>query len=106
MKIAGFILGLGLSIFINNIAYAGAWVPANPAPVSVVSAPVVEVPMIPSVTYSTYAKPLIIMYDWVPYTVNHLVVTEKQGLFCRHRTYHYEPRVEWIYQPVWKPATY
>ena len=101
MKLLGIVLGLGLA-FYGNIGYSsGVWVPHQPA--VVLSPPVVVTPTVPSVTYSTYdyPKPLILMYDWVPYTVNHLVVRERQGLFCRHRTYHYEPRTEWIYQPVY-----
>lgn len=106
MKPLGIILGLGLA-FYSNIGYSnGVWVPHQPA--VVLSPPVVVTPMLPSTTYSTYAVPVsqFLTYDWVPYTVNHLIVKERQGLFCRHRTYHYEPRTEWIYQPVWKSATY
>lgn len=106
MKLLGIILGLGLA-FYSNIGYSnGVWVPHQPA--VVLSPPVVVTPIVPSVTYSTYdfPRPSVLMYDWVPYVVNHLVVRERQGLFCRHRTYYYEPRTEWIYQPVWKSATY
>lgn len=102
MKLLGIILGLGLA-FYSNIGYSnGVWVPyQTPA---VVSPPVVVTPTVPSITYSTYdyPKPLILMYDWVPYTVNHLVIKERQGLFCRYRTYYYEPRTEWIYQPIYR----
>ena len=101
MKTLG--LFLAFVLFPATISYGTTRVifPATPN-VPVLVEPIVEVPVVPSVTYSTYARPLIIMYDWVPYTVNHLVVTERQGLFCRHRSYHYEPRIEWVYQPVWK----
>ena len=101
MKILG--LFLALTLVPATFSYGSNWVPHVPyiKPVPVTQ-PVVEVPAVPSVTYSTYTRPLMIMYDWVPYSVNHLVVTERYGLFCRHRTYHYEPRVEWVYQPVWK----
>jgi len=101
MKILG--LFLALTLVPATFSYGSNWVPHAPyiKPVPVTQ-PVIEVPVVPSVTYSTYNRPLMIMYDWVPYSVNHLVVTERQGLFCRHRTYHYEPRVEWVYQPVWK----
>lgn len=104
MKLLGIILGLGLA-FYSNIGYSnGVWVPHQPA--VVLSPPVVVTPTVPSVTYSTYdfprPRPSVLFYDWVPYTVNHLVITERQGLFCRYRNYRYEPRIEWIYQPVWK----
>lgn len=91
-------------VFCSNTAYCHnnhGWIAHNSAP-AVVVPPVVEVPTVPTQVYTTYARPLMMMYDWVPYTVNHLVVTERHGLLCKHRTYHYEPRIEWVYQPVWK----
>lgn len=102
MKLLGIILALVLG-FYNNVCYSnGVWVPYQPQ--VVVAPPVVVTPTVPSVTYSTYdfPKPLILMYDWVPYPVNHWVVREKQGLLCRYRTYQYETRIEWVYQPVYR----
>lgn len=102
MKYLGLLLGLGL--FVTNTCYAHnnhGWIAYNPAPAAV-APPVVEVPLVPAQAFTTFSRPSIIMYDWVPYTVNHLVVTERHGLLCKYRTYHYEPRIEWVYQPVWK----
>lgn len=101
MKILGLVLGLGL--FLTNACngHNNNWIAYRQIPTTVQS-PIVEVPVVPSITYSTYPKSLIMMHDWVPYTVNHLVMTERYGLFCRNRTYHYETRTEWIYQPVWR----
>ena len=101
------VLGLAIA-FWSNIGYThnGGWI-AVQAPL--VAPPVVEVPAVPSVTYSTYPQWPVLMYpryDWVPHYVNRLVVVEKRGLLCRHKTYYYEPTVEWIYTPRWKPALY
>lgn len=89
---------------LSKACYAGVWVPYGNTPV--LRPPVVEVPAVPSATYSTFYNtgfpPLLpIRYDWVPYYVNSLVVTERFGLLGRRRSYHYEPKVEWILQPVY-----
>ena len=102
MKLLGILLGLGIA-FYSNVGYSDSvWIPHQPP--AVVSPPVVFTPTIPSITYSTYdfPRPIVLFYGWVPYRVNHLVIKERQGLFCRHRTYHYEPITEWIYQPVYR----
>tara|TARA_B100000073_G_scaffold26282_1_gene20344 strand:+ start:609 stop:914 length:306 start_codon:yes stop_codon:yes gene_type:complete len=96
-----FILTIILCLF-ASVCYSGTWVPYGATPV--LRPPVIEVPAVPSVTYSTYPQwPVLIYprYDWVPYYVNNLVVTERFGFFGRRRSYHYEPKVEWVLQPVY-----
>lgn len=106
MKILGIALGLLLGFYSSTGYGAGTWVPHQPA--TVIAPPVVVTPILPEVTYSTYPVPVsrFLTYDWVPYTVNQLIIKERQGLFCKHRTYIYQPTTEWIYQPVWKSVTY
>lgn len=93
---------LGMIFFAQPIMAANDWIPYTVEP----SPPLVYVPQIPSVTYSTeqywFAKPLILSYDWVPYHSYKTIVVERQGLLCKYRTVITQPTIEWIYQPVWR----
>ncbi len=97
-------LSLGLLLcFLTNISFANdVWVPYIPAPVPILTQPVVEVPLIPSVTYSTMLRPVSITYGWVPYTINKPIVVEKRCLFCRYSYIIYQPSIEWVYQPIYR----
>lgn len=85
-----------ISAFGNDV-----WIP-HIAPSPVLMPPVVEVPLVPSVTYSTSVQPMPIIYGWVPYRVNKAVVVEKRCLFYRYQYIIYQPTIEWIYQPVYR----
>jgi hypothetical protein len=78
------------------------WIPYTVVP----TPPVIEVPMVPSVTYSTRdyftPRPAILTYDWVPYYSTKTLTVERQGLLCKYRTVIQQPCIEWVYQPVWK----
>ena len=63
--------------------------------------PVVEVPSVPAVTYSTFTTPINITYGWVPYYYNSQIVTEKRFFFCRRYFTVQRPAVQWVYQPVY-----
>ena len=86
----------------GSVGYTDGWVasvPVAPAPPMVVTTPV------PAVTY-VVPQPTAI-YSWVPYYYNVPVVTERRCWFLRReRRIIYQPRVEWIYQPVWRQVTY
>lgn len=91
-------------LFSSNVyANSSDWIPYIPQPV-ILQPPVVEVPLTPSVTYSNVViqKPLVLTYDWVPYTVNKTILVEKCGLFCKYRYFTVQPTIEWVYQPVWR----
>lgn len=68
----------------------------------IITPPIVEVPLVPSATYSNFSRPLFLMYDWVPYNINKTVVVERQGLFGKYRIITYQPVIQWVYQPVWR----
>lgn len=89
----------------TSICYSSNWVPYNP-PATILSPPVIEVPAFPSLSYSTTQAPMAVVYpiryDWVPQYINTLVVTERKGLFFNYKTYHYEPRITWVYQAIWR----
>lgn len=84
----------------NNVLAHDVWVPYTPAPV--LMPPVVQVPKIPSVTYSTSPQPMPIVYGWVPYRVNKAVIVEKRCMFHRYQYIEYQPTIEWVYQPVYR----
>lgn len=86
---------------ISSTAYcANDWVPYNTYGVPVQ----VYVPPYPAITYSTQEtyipRPMIWVYEWVPYHTTKTYVTERHGLLCKYRTVVQQPVIEWIYQPV------
>ena len=42
----------------------------------------------------------VVIYQWVPYTVQQNVVVEQKRLFCVNQTVVSRPTVQWILQPV------
>ena len=93
-----FVLGL-LFCLLSNLAFAnGGWIPYNHE----VSPPVVEVPLVPSITYSTTitTQPTL-TYRWIPIYVNKPVVINNYGIFCRRQQIIYQPTIEWVYQPYY-----
>lgn len=96
---------LGLVIFSSFSSMAKAnneWIPYSVVP----SPPVVEVPIMPIVSYSTkdyfVPRPPVLAYDWVPYYTTKTLTVERYGLLCKYRTVIQQPCIEWVYQPVWK----
>lgn len=84
----------------TNIGYAETiWIPYNPTNV-VITQQIRQPVVVEAPQYIIYNKPLVLMYDWVPYHTNRLVITDKRGIIHNYRTYHYEPTIQWIYQPI------
>lgn len=82
-----------------NVSYAhNEWVPYIRQP----SPPVVYVPSVPQITYTTPdyipIMPRILTYEWVPYYSYRNIVVEKHGLICQYRTVIQQPYIEWVYQ--------
>lgn len=42
----------------------------------------------------------VVVYQWVPYTVQQNVVVEQKRLFCVNQTVVSRPTIQWILQPV------
>lgn len=94
---------LFLCLGFNNNAYCiNDWIPYNSSPLP----PQVYVPQYPTLTYSTQetymARPMIWVYQWVPYYSTKTYITERHGLLCKYRTVIHQPVIEWVYQPVLK----
>ena len=83
---------------IPAVAHAhNEWVPSTAVP----TYPVVQTPLIPSVTYSTYVVPVnTIRYQWIPVYINKPVTVYNFGLFCRRQHTIYQPQIQWTLQPV------
>jgi hypothetical protein len=93
--VRAFIFTLLVFVLTSNSYANDTWMP-HIAP----SYPVVEVPLVPSVVYSTRPNPTTISYGWVPYRVDKAVLVEKRCLFYRYQYIVYQPSIEWVYQPV------
>jgi hypothetical protein len=96
-------VALGLAFILAlycNAAYShGEWVAASP---TVATYPVVETPLVPSVTHTTYTVPVnYVRYQWVPVYTNRPVVVNTWGLFCRKQQFIYQPQVKWVLQPIY-----
>ena len=64
------------------------------------------------VTYNQYVQPQpqiqiiyvqpqpVIVYQWVPYTVQQNVIVEQRRLFCVNQAVVTRPAIQWILQPV------
>lgn len=98
MKILTFFLASAVALS-ANIGYThGTWIPSTAVP----TYPIVETPLVPSVTYSTYVVTAdIVRYQWMPVYVNKPVVVNNYGLFCRKRQVIYQPQIEWTLQPIY-----
>jgi hypothetical protein len=65
--------------------------------------PTVEVPMVPSATYSNIVvNPNVVRYQWVPIFINRPVVISQSGLFIKRQQVIYQPTIEWVIQPVYR----
>lgn len=50
---------------------------------------------------TVYVQPQpVVVYQWVPYTVQQNVVVEQRRLFCVNQTVVSKPATQWILQPV------
>lgn len=50
---------------------------------------------------TVYVQPQpVVVYQWVPYTIQQNVVVEQRRLFCVNQTVVSKPTVQWILQPV------
>ena len=57
-------------------------------------------PAIPTqIVYVQQPQPIVV-YQWVPYTIQQNVVVEQQRLFCKTQTVINRPFTQWILQPV------
>ena len=77
-------------IGVGSNVYAQEWIPYQP-PVQ----PVVQTQVI----YVQQPQPVVI-YQWIPYTIQQNVVVEQQRLFCRTQTVVSRPITQWVFQPV------
>lgn len=101
IKLTTMLVMVGLCV--TNCAYGhNEWVAIQTIPQNVYAPPIIEVPLVPAATFSTYTRPLPIAYGWVPYTITEPILIERHGLICKYRTIVYNTRIEWVYQPIWK----
>jgi len=79
-------------------ANAQEWVSYNPYP------PVVEVPMVPAQSFSTYVvqQPRIV-YQWVPQYINQPILIERRFLLCKRYDWTIRPTIQWVQQPIVYP---
>ena len=50
---------------------------------------------------TVYVQPQpVVVYQWVPYTIQQNVVVEQRRLFCVSQTVVSKPTIQWILQPV------
>jgi hypothetical protein len=64
--------------------------------------PTIEVPTVPSVTYSNIMIPMnTIRYQWIPIYYNRPVIINNYGLFIKKQEVVYEPQIQWILQPIY-----
>ena len=85
------------SLFFGS-AYSQEWVSYNPYP------PVVQVPAVPSQSFSTYiVQQPIVVYRWVPQYINQPVLVEQRFLFCKRYHLTVQPTIQWIQQPIVYP---
>lgn len=75
---------------VSSNLYAQEWVAYNP-----------QVPPVPYTVQTIYVQPQpVLIYQWVPYTVQQNVVVEQRRLFCVNQTVISRPATQWILQPV------
>ena len=79
-------------------ANAQEWVSYNPYP------PVIQVPAVPSQSFSTYViQQPIVVYRWVPQYINQPVLVEHRFLFCKKYHWTVQPTIQWVQQPIVYP---
>lgn len=72
---------------VSSNSYAQEWVAYNQYP-----QPQVQ---------TVYVQPQpVVVYQWVPYTVQQNIVVEQRRLFCVNQTVVSKPTIQWILQPV------
>lgn len=50
---------------------------------------------------TVYVQPQpVLIYQWVPYTVQQNIVVEQRRLFCVNQTIVSRPTVQWVLQPI------
>ncbi len=84
-------------MFCCTTAYGQQWIAAQ-----TLSPPVVEVPSVPSVTYTVPAP--TVTYTWVPYYHYRQVIVERPRwcfFFKKERVVVSQPFVNWVYAPVY-----
>ena len=89
------------AVFLCSIGYAHntEWVPYN---LEVIPPPVVETPLVPSITYTTFTIPINrVRYQWVPVHINRPVVVNTWGILCKKQQVIYQPQIEWTLQPIY-----
>jgi hypothetical protein len=75
---------------VGSNLYAQNWIPYQ-EPIQ----PVAQT----QVVYVSQPQPVIV-YQWVPYTVQQNVIVEQQRIFCRTQTVVTKPVTQWILQPM------
>lgn len=73
---------------VSSNLYAQEWIPYQQ-----------YVEPIPQTVYVQQPQPVLI-YQYVPYTVQQNIVVEKRCLFVKTQTVVSRPVIQWIYQPV------
>jgi len=101
MKRKMVVLGLAfmLGLYCNTGYSHGEWVAASP---TVATYPVIETPLVPTVTYTTYTVPVnYVRYQWVPVYTNKPVAVNTWGILCKKQQVIYQPQLEWVLQPIY-----
>ena len=76
-------------IGVSSNLYAQEWVAYNPY---VQPQPPIQM---------VYVQPQpVVVYQWVPYSVQQNVVVEQRRLFCVNQTVVSRPTIQWMLQPV------
>lgn len=90
-----------LLMLVGSNCYASSdWIPFVE---NVTVYPSVEVPLVPSVTYSNIiVQQNVVRYQWVPIFINRPVVINQSGLFIKRQQVIYQPTIEWVIQPVYR----
>lgn len=90
-----FILGL----YCNTGYTYGEWVAV---PTATLTYPLIETPLVPSTTYTTYTIPINhVRYQWVPVYTNRPITVNTWGILCRKQQIIYQTQIEWVLQPVY-----
>ena len=79
-----------LCISLGSSVYAQDWIPFqghNP-------------PVIINQQHTIPIYQPVIVYQWVPYTVQQNIIVEQKYLLCKKQTVITQPVTQWIYQPV------
>lgn len=88
-------------MFYSSICFGGSeWIPYVE---NVTIYPTVEVPAVPSMTFSNIiVNPNVVRYQWVPMFINRPVVINQSGVFIKRQQVIYQPTIEWVIQPIYR----